>query len=236
MYLFFRQFLVQNALQNLLLPVAVIALPIFNVAVLLLFTDGFTQMYSIGRFVSVPPAMPRVSHKRQGRLFAVTVLCVAFFGGGVLWYQSLHQVTSGVSVHVPLAVKPSPSQNVSTEFPADFFTSTATGTQSAILSNTASQTGVTVNNGAPIISQTKTIGSVYRFYRYLGIGDTGKDVVWLQSILKSALFYTGAVTGTFDSTTAKALSLFIQQKTGTKTIYMQLGPKALTIFKSIKIE
>lgn len=68
------------------------------------------------------------------------------------------------------------------------------------------------------------------------MGNEGKDVIELQTILKRSGFYNGAVTGKFDIATGNALGVFIRAKTGTRANYTQLGPKALSLWNSIVVE
>lgn len=78
--------------------------------------------------------------------------------------------------------------------------------------------------------------NIYTFDRYIGIGNDGKDVMQLQTLLKKSGYYKGAITGVFDTVTGDALARFIRAKTGTKNSYTQLGPKALGILNGITVE
>lgn len=126
-------------------------------------------------------------------------------------------------------------------------------TGSLLSTNNTSQTGILTTTGTgtqPVrtplsitgtgsetkIAPKKKVRDLYSFDRYIGIGNTGKDVIQLQTLLKKSGYYKGAITGTFDTVTGDALARFLRAKTGTKNSYTQLGPKALGMLNGVTVE
>ncbi|MDD3120707.1 MAG: peptidoglycan-binding domain-containing protein [Candidatus Gracilibacteria bacterium] len=130
--------------------------------------------------------------------------------------------------------------------PQEIGTGTITNNGETNLSgNQTYLTGTITNSGTqeekPIIKteipkpKIVKIKDIYNFNKYLGIGNTGKDVTKLQKMLANYGYYKGDF-GTFDEATGTALANFIKAKTGTSIAYTQLGPQALKVLNEIRVK
>lgn len=88
-----------------------------------------------------------------------------------------------------------------------------------------------------VLSETLVpVGEIYPGKRYIGLGNTGDDVLWIQKLLAREGYYSGPMNRTFDAATSDAFGRFLRAKTGTTASYTQLGPKTMEVFKSVKVQ
>lgn len=79
------------------------------------------------------------------------------------------------------------------------------------------------------------IKDIYNFPRYIWLGDTWKDVIKLEEILKSQWYYKWEISQVYSQLLWDSLARFINVKTWAKSNYSQLWPKSMAIFKNIII-
>lgn len=79
-----------------------------------------------------------------------------------------------------------------------------------------------VGTGTTLADVKVLIGDVYPGKRYVGLGNTGDDVLWIQKLLAREGYYSGPLNRTFDAATSEAFGKFLRAKTGTTATYSQL--------------
>lgn len=83
----------------------------------------------------------------------------------------------------------------------------------------------------------QTMRDAYPYARYIGLGDVGRDVEWIQRLLVRTGYRSGPVTSVFDQVTSDEFSRYMRDRTGdSRGTYGQLGPQTMARFLSLPLE
>lgn len=73
-------------------------------------------------------------------------------------------------------------------------------------------------------------------WRFLGIGNSGEDVLNIQKYLFDKWYYTGALSGNYDDETAMAINRYIEETTGEVFTRPEFGSMKLSFLKMLSTE
>jgi hypothetical protein len=106
----------------------------------------------------------------------------------------------------------------------------------AVSSGSLAEAPVIQPPSTPAPPAVRRIRDIFPGKRYIGLGNTGEDVLWIQRLLNREGYYSGPLDSTFGEATSAALAKFIRARARVNYDYTQLGPKAMEIFKGITVE
>ncbi|MDD2487611.1 MAG: peptidoglycan-binding domain-containing protein [Candidatus Gracilibacteria bacterium] len=237
LYLYMDKFLTFNGVVSYVMQMKVAVLIIFDCSFIYLFSN----MPETAKEKSVQKinSLPRKTHKAlriYGNVAFVAVMIIIVGTGSYYLYDS-YLKSDGIikKSEVLPSIKEEPVPIESNEIE----TSEGITDSGALNQSGENNTGSLIPGGTveeETIIAKKKIADLYVFPRYIGVGDSGKDITQLQQLLKNQGYYTGAISGKYDAALGDSVVRFIRMKTGTRVNYIQLGPKAMAIFKNIEIE